>query len=302
MKSKDSLFLDFPLDGEIKLGGEKLTTPYHIYDGDLLSIGGTIDYRAARDLLAKEYLTPLIDENGRALAAFWVADFTDANLGPHHELQFSLFAASVPGPAIPAGRYAIFHALAARPDTKMVCHGLWNNTKRVVRYNSEHLFLDAGYALSTIKHTNGRVEFEFLNPSGKMLLRGKVCPGRFQLPGPLWRMIRQVGFRGMIQALRANYIEVPVVNTRSATARENLVSRTYSRSNRQILAPFSKEDRIEIGHPPYATLDFRPDYVQNSRGVGFVYLRPEPIELSESVGKDVKNLGHVLHEDRQYVA
>lgn len=299
MKSKASLFLDFPLDGEIRLDGETLSTPYHIYDGDLLSIGGTVEFHAAKDLLAKEYLTPLTDENGRALATFWVADFTDANLGPHHELQFSLFASSAPGPAIAAGKYAIFHALANRPEIKMVCHGLWNNTKRVVRYNSEHLFLDARFTQSSITRANGRVDFEFLNASGNMLLRGNVGAGGFQLPGPLWHMIRQVGLRGLRQILSADYIEVPVVNTRSAAARENLESRTYSRSTRQILAPFSKSDWIEIGHSPYSKLNFQPDFVQVNRGVGFVYLRPEPLDFSEVTGKADKHFGSIRMDTRR---
>lgn len=281
MKRKASLFMDFPLDGEIQVGEERLSTPYHVYDGSLLSIGGTIDLSAAKALLAKEYLAPLTDENGRALAAFWIADFTDANLGPHHELQFSLFAASESEPNIPSGRYAIFHALAVRPETKMVCHGLWNNTKRVVQYNSEHLFLDANYTQSTIVHSDGKVNFEFLNSSGDLLVCGHVRIGRHQSLGPLWNMIRQVGFRGMYRSLRADYVEVPVVNTRSNAARENLVSRTYSRSSKQIVAPFSKHDKIEIGHAPYSKLGFEPDFIHLNQGVGFVYLRPEPLYLSD---------------------
>lgn len=70
--------------------------------------------------------------------AVWMCDFTDANLGPHHELQISLFATSRPIPRLKPHPFAIFRALTMIAEARMVCHGLWNNTHRVVRYNAEH--------------------------------------------------------------------------------------------------------------------------------------------------------------------
>jgi hypothetical protein len=61
------------------------------------------------------------------------------------------------------------------------------------------------------------------------------------------------------------------------------------RSTRQILAPFSKSDWIEIGHSRYSKLDFQPEFVQINRGVGFVYLRPEPLDSREVIGKADEN-------------
>jgi hypothetical protein len=54
------------------LGGESLSTPYHIYNGAIAFIGGTADTKVAAELLRKERLTPLVDADGQALMAIWV--------------------------------------------------------------------------------------------------------------------------------------------------------------------------------------------------------------------------------------
>ena len=56
MTLKQQLFQRFPPDGALILGGEEVTTPYHIYDGTMLSLGGTVDGKAAATLLAAEQL------------------------------------------------------------------------------------------------------------------------------------------------------------------------------------------------------------------------------------------------------
>jgi len=128
VRSKHAFFKHHPLDGQIAVGDEILTTPYLIYDGFMLLHGGTVDAQVASRLLENEELMPLLDTNGRALAAIWVCDFSEANLGPHQELQISLFATFRPVPPIEADPFAIFRALMRQPDTHMVCHGLWNST------------------------------------------------------------------------------------------------------------------------------------------------------------------------------
>ncbi|MEI7768923.1 MAG: hypothetical protein WCI67_02990 [Chloroflexales bacterium] len=49
------------------VAGDLCPSPYHIYNGAIMFIGGTADGAAARALLAAERLTPLVDEHGRAL-------------------------------------------------------------------------------------------------------------------------------------------------------------------------------------------------------------------------------------------
>lgn len=276
MKRKQSLFKHYPLDGQVTLAGEVLTTPYHIYDGVMLLIGGTVRAEAALDLLSREGLTPVLDDGGRALAAVWVCDFTETNLGPHHELQISLFAASRPIRPLKAHPFAIFRALTAVPEARMVCHGLWNSTQRVVRYNSEHLCLNAAFSPSGVRQGNGQIAFHFPDVVGNLIAEGTVRITRGQPMSVLWQVIRHLGVGTMIRSARSPFIHIPVVNTRSDFSKQNLISHTYSRGEKQMIRRFDSQDSLVIGHPVYASLGFKPDFVQQINGVGFVYLRPQP--------------------------
>lgn len=276
MRSNHALFKKYPLDGEVTVGGEVLTTPYHIYDGSLVLLGGTADAAVASDLLSSEDLAPLIDANGRALAAAWIGDFTEANLGPHHELQISLFAAFRPVKPLPPHPFAIFRALTAMPEARMVCHGLWNSTQRVVRYNCEHLGLNARLSLGEIERTGNRKRFRFIDEAGNMIAEGDLEVAAGQPRGVMWEMLRHIGIQGIMRSIRSPFLHVPVVNTRGPFADENRVAHTYTRSDRQLIRRFGSKDHLAIRHPVYAPLDFMPDFVEQIEGVRFVYLRPRP--------------------------
>ncbi len=271
---KRALFKRYPLDGQVTVAGETLTTPYHIYNGTMLFFGGTVDGAAASDFLSREGLPPIHDESGRALAAVWVCDFTEANLGPHHELQISLFTAPHPIAPVPTHPFAVFRALLSHPETQMVCHGLWNNTQRVVRYNAEHLGLAACFASSSIGQSDGQWQFGFADEAGHMIAEGNAQAASRQSPRVLWQMLRHIGLKGMLRLIRSPFVHVPVVNTRSLFSDRTLLAHTYSRSARQTVQYFGPEGRLEIGHPVYARLDFKPDFMQQVDGVNFVYLRP----------------------------
>lgn len=275
MRSNHALFKKYPLDGQVTVDGESLSTPYHIYDGSMVFVGGTADAGVASQFLANERLTPLLDTHGRALAAIWACDFTEANLGPHHELQISLFASFRPMPPVTAHPFAIFRALTAMPEMRMVCHGLWNSTRRVVRYNAEHLGLDARLSSGGIERSGGRWRFRFADEAGGMIAEGDLGITVRQSPAVMWQLLRHVGVQGFLRSIRSPFIHVPVVNTRSPFADENRVAHTYARSDRQTIRRFDPQDRVRISHPRYASLDFAPDFVQQIDGVRFVYLRPQ---------------------------
>lgn len=305
MRSDHPLFAKYPLDAVVPVDGEDCTSPYHIYDGDLVLIGGRADAAAAADLLAGERLTPILDSAGNALMAVWLADFTEANLGPHHELQISLFAALTPQPPTPQHPFAIHRLLLLEPDAYMVCHGLWNNTQQVARYNQSHLGLDARLSDSRIDRNDGRGTGSARNRvsqrnsvsspaglmpaspqwsfqvsdalSGQPVAEGSLAAPQRQPLGVLWTMTRHLGFSALAQSMREPFVHVPVVNTRSAYAADNYVAHTYTRSDRQIIRRYEKADAVRIRHPRYAPLNFRPDFVQHSAGVRFVYLRPETL-------------------------
>lgn len=275
MQSKHALFEKYPLDGQVKVGEEMLTTPYHIYDGSMALLGGTADKTAVSDLLARERLVPILDADGRALMAVWICDFTKANLGPHQELQISLFATSRPIPRQTPHPFNIFRALTVISQTRMVCHGLWNSDHRVARYNSEHLGLNARFSSSQIQQTHGRWRCRFEDEDGCLIADGDLGVAVRQSPVVMWQLLRHIGIQGLMQSIRSPFVHVPVVNTRSQFAKENLVAHTYSRSAKQVIRPFDSEDRFVIKDPMYASLDFAPAFVQQLEGVQFVYLRPQ---------------------------
>jgi hypothetical protein len=84
---KQSIFEQYPLaEQKVQTSTGEQPTPYHIYDGHLMLIGGSADYDAVAALLAGEQVYPAKTESDRALMAIYVADETQASHGPHTEL------------------------------------------------------------------------------------------------------------------------------------------------------------------------------------------------------------------------
>lgn len=275
MRSDHPLFKQYPVDSQVLIAGEHCPSPYHIYDGSILFIGGTVAGTTARQLLANERLAPIMDQNDRALAALWVCDFTEANLGPHHELQISLFASVDPVPPVRAHPFAIHRTLVNDRATRMVCHGLWNNTAKVVGYNTQHLGLNARRGHSDITRGRGRWQFRASDDNGLVATGDLALPAR-AAPVQLAAMMQHIGVKGLLRSLRTPYVHVPVVNTRNRFADDNRVAHTYTRNDNQVIRRFTAQDQLSIHYPQAAVLDFAPDFVQHNEGVRFVYLRPEP--------------------------
>ena len=276
MRSNHAIFKRYPVDAQVVVAGEAYPSPYHIYDGSISFIGGTADNVTVRKLLSEERLTPIVDQNGRALVAVWVCDFTESNLGPHHELQISVFASFRPVPPVRPHPFAIYRALTSEAETRMVCHGLWNSTDNVVQYNSEHFGLNARLARSEISRSRERWSFKVTDDEIGLVAEGDLAAPVRSSAAEMWALFRHIGIAGVTQSMRTPYIHVPVVNTRSRFADDNQVAHTYTRSDKQVIRLFSSQDRVLIHCPQYASLGFVPDFVQQSDGVRFVYLRPQP--------------------------
>lgn len=275
MRSEHPLFERFPLDAHVQVGGEKLTSPYHVYDGTLLLVGGRVDAAQAAALLAPSGLVPVCDTEGRALAAVWVGDFTEASLGPHHEVQISLLAMARAAAAVPAHPLALLRALLTQSDVRMVCHGLWNSTHRVVRYNAEHLGLDAQYGTGLLTRAHKHWRFAFTDVGEQPVLEGELaCVPRTSV-GLGWQLARCLGWRTLWRSLRDPVVRVPVLNTVGPHATVLEVAQTYTRADRQALRLATLQDRLQLQAEPYAHLGFVPDFVQQMDGLRFVYLRPQ---------------------------
>jgi len=277
MSRQHKLFATYPLDGEVVVEDETLSSPYHIYDGSILFIGGRANAEVANELLRAESLSPIVGDDGKALMALWVCNFTDANLGPHHELQISLFASFQPMERVVAHPLAIYRLLTLNPQTMMVCHGLWNSTERVVRYNREHLSLDAHLCQSVIEVDPARVwNFRYTDTGSQQpIVEGRIVVPESQPASTMWEMTRQIGLGGLMKSMRDPFIHVPVVNTLNSHASGNLVAHTYTSADSQVIFRYDDSQAVSIRLPQYAALDFQPDFVQCSSGVKFVYLRPE---------------------------
>src|SRR5262249_39349431 len=153
------LFREYPLRGSATISTGTVPTPYHIYDGYGAFIGGTADLGPIQQLLRKETVTPMLTTDGRAFMAIWVCNFTDASLGPHHELQFSFFVSSRRDQRFVSHPLSLLTLLATRPDVQMLCHGLWNNTATVLAHNRRLFTLNPCFTASPISHNQGPSPF-----------------------------------------------------------------------------------------------------------------------------------------------
>jgi hypothetical protein len=273
---RHALFRAFPLEGTASVSTGTVPTPYQVYDGCGLFIGGTADLAAARELLAPEQVRPVPTSAGRALMGVWVCNFTDASLGAHHELQFSLFASAQEQPAVDADPLALLAAMLERPEMRMLCHGLWNNTPQVVAYNRELLALDARLATSRIEREPGAIGFAFRDAAtGKHVLEGRVH--RPQRPGlrANLALVRRLGLRRVVDLARQPWLRVQILNPVGPGLARNAVADSYTKCDATVLRYFDPaRDTLDVDEPRYRRLQFRPEFFQFMRGFKFVYLFP----------------------------
>ncbi|GJM40670.1 MAG: hypothetical protein DHS20C20_09520 [Ardenticatenaceae bacterium] len=155
------LFTEFPLSGTATISVGDVPTPYHVYDGSGVLIGGTANLANVKQLLKNESVFPIETEGGKALLGIWVVDFTDASLGPHNELQFSILVAHQPLPPVPDHPLALVKALFANDKARMFCYRLWNAGETAVAYNRELLGLNAQPTKSSIEETKSLIQKEY---------------------------------------------------------------------------------------------------------------------------------------------
>ena len=272
-----ALFQRFPPSGHMRTSHGAVPTPYHVYDGHGVFIGGSASLAAARAVLAGETVQPVATEDGRALMGLWVFEFTDASLGAHHELQCSLFVAHTAAPPpVPAHAYSVIEAMVTRPDVHMLCHRLWNDSERVVAYNRELLGLDAELSTNRIACGAGRVEFAVRDAaSGMPIVGGSVREtGRASLRAS-WALLRCLGLRRLMQVARQPWIRTAIVNPIGVAVPENALADSFTHAQSSLLRPFDeRSDRIEFADARLRMLAFAPRFVQRMTGFKFVYLFP----------------------------
>lgn len=271
------LFQRYPLAGESAISVGSVPTPYHVYDGHGLFIGGTADLAAARELLAPEQVRPVQTTGGRALMGVWVFDFTDASLGAHHELQFSVFASDRPQAPIDGHPLSLIDVMLTRPDVQMLCHGLWNSTPRAVAYNRELLGLNARVSDSRIERDDRTIHFSVDDrQSGTPVLEGRIHrPQRAS-----WRanlaLLRRLGWPRLSALAKLPWLGMQILNPVGEVLDRNAVAQSFTKAEVSAIRYFDRaRDRLVFGEPRYRRLRFEPQFSQYMAGFKFVYLSPQ---------------------------
>lgn len=270
------LFEQYPLNGEQAISVGRVPTPYQTYDGHGLFIGGTAAYGRITELLQNENIYPMQTTDGRALMGVWVVDFTEASLGPHHELQFSILVSHKPLPAIESHPLTLLKALFTNPAARMFCYGLWNNTATAVAYNRELLGLRAQLSQGTIRRENGQKTFHFSDETGRLLFEGQVQENKQTSFKAGWALARLLGLRQTVRALKQPYLGAKVVNPISELLPFNADAQSFVAADSPVIQFFDMAvDTIAFNPSTVPSFDFQPDFMEHFSPFRFVYLQPE---------------------------
>ncbi len=271
-----ALFEAYPLNGEEDISVGTVQTPYHTYDGHGMFIGGTASLSHIRKLLKDETVYPFQTREERAVMGIWVVDFTEASLGAHNELQFSILVSHEQPQPIESHPLALLKALFANPLARMFCYRLWNNTETVVAYNRELLGLNASLTQGGLQRTDTQKTFRFEDTVGQLLFHGQVHVEKQTSPKVGWQMFRILGLKTTLKAFSQPYLGAKVVNPISDKFRYNGDAQSYLASDTPIVQFFDNaRDSIHFGQTDMADVDFQPQFVEHFEPFRFVYLHPE---------------------------
>jgi hypothetical protein len=268
------LFKRWPLREPATLWFGPVPTPYHVYDGYGVMIGGTCDAVSARKLLRGEKLSPIETRERRVLAAIWVCDFTEASLEPHTELQFSFFMSRRPRQDASTHVFGLTEVMLD-DDTRMLCHGLWNNSDKAVAFNEELLYLPAVRAESAIARDASNLQFGFKDIQAKSLIQGQLRWAAKQGLRDGLALASLLGVSTVMDQAKRPYVPLTVVNPVHGRLPHNADAQTAAANDNTVLRVWDDSvDRLTISHPLYRELDFVPDMVQQFSGARFVYNQP----------------------------
>lgn len=271
------LFKTYPLKGAAALSIGNVPTPYHIYNGYGLFIGGVADLEVVKNLLKNEAVTPITTSIGQAVMGIWICDFLDASLGAHHELQFSFFVTEQKTNSVPFHPLNTLALMLTRPDIRMVCYGLWNNTPTVVAYNREHLSLNAILTDSHIERSAHSVRFHFQDQAtGTPILSGQINDPQKTSFATTLALMGQIGLRTTWAVTQRPWVSLNVVNPVGVVLNRNAIAQAHTKNDVNVVRYFDpRRDSLNFGDTVYRSLHFTPHCVQYMDGFKFVYLDPQ---------------------------
>jgi hypothetical protein len=283
MSRNHPLFHQFPLNGSALTSAGRVSTPYHVYDGYGAFIGGTVDLAATRELLRMESVVPIATRDGRTPMGIWICNFTEASLGPHHELQFSFFADDRSLLRVKSDPFGLLeHMTSAR--ARMICHGLWNNKPKVVAYNRELLSLNSRLTQSHIQFEQGDLAFTFRDDKNcQPVLSGTFFDLDKTSLRASWDVMKQIGVRRSWALARLPWMNLQILNPVGVGLNRNAVAQSFTKNDLNRVRYFTEQtDALEFGDTAYSRLNFRPQFVQYMKGFKFVYLQPEEMGVEQA--------------------
>ncbi len=273
--SDHPIFKRFPLNGEVALSTGSAPKPYHVYDGHGLVLVGHCDAAALMDGLAGQDVHPVLTEGGKGILVLFICDFAQASHGAHLEFHITALSAPKAGERLSDDPAAALAALATRKDWGVLSLHLWNDTSKVVAYNTEYLGLDAQPCSGRVEVTEGRLVFDFSVGDAK-LISGSVRRNAKSDAGLMLRVIRQLGWSGLWDAMRRQPAEARVINRKSAPVPRNGRALTLTAPDTMVVTEVNSElDRIEFSEGPLASYAFSPRILEHVAPFRFVYLHPD---------------------------
>lgn len=274
--AKHPIFKQFPITGERQISVGNVPIPYQVYDGHGTLLVGTANLAIVTRLLQGQKLFPMSNQDGKGLVGIWLCDFSDASLGPHNELQVSIFAAHKKLTPIQNKPLTPLHALSEQPDTRLFCHGLWNNSERVVAFNRELLGLDAQLNRGEIKRGNGRKAFKFYTADDQLICEADLLEQNRTSMRTNWDMLREFGMGRSARLASGAFFPAFVVNPISAAIPVNTDALAIIASDTPVVQYFDpQQDQFSFALEPYTDLHFSPLFMQHFSPFRFNYCMPE---------------------------
>ncbi|GAB5488513.1 MAG: hypothetical protein Pars2KO_20830 [Parasphingorhabdus sp.] len=278
MPRTEKIFTDNPITSSVNISTGAAPTPYLVQDGEAILIFGSINSSLLRPELKNESVHPVHTVEGRAAAGFILADFRQASMGPHSELQFFVLASHQSGESIGAAPFALPIAMGTRPDWGTLCMRLWNDESSVLAYNNEYLGLNAEAAM--FRHFDGddpeNIPFNVESADGKPIISGHVNRQQSTAPGVMWEMLKLVGFVRFLKLGMAPYASGHVINKVSSVMSTNRKAQIFTASDKNIVRQWAgATDSLKISDPMIKELDFDPVSVQHLWPFRFVYRHPD---------------------------
>lgn len=277
MTHDHAVFVDNPINGEVALSTGPAPKPYHVYGGEALLIFGHADPAGVNEFLEGENLYPVLTASGRVAAGFIMADFREASMGPHHELQFFVLVSEKSGETISDAAVELPLAMATRPLWGTLCVRLWNDCSAVVAYNNEYLGLNAELAnFDLFTRGEGAIGYHVSETAGRPIIKGTVREAKATTLSAVWEMLRVAGPRQLIRLGRMSYAPGHVINRVSSVLTENRKAQIFTSSDHNVLRHWDAAvDQLDIGEASLAQIDFQPVSIQNLKPFRFVYRHPD---------------------------